>query len=232
MGPAMGVPAPEGSGPRPAVVPGAEAHGVNDPSRGIRRQLAGLGYAAAVPGYYHGHGPAGTGNDDGPTAAIGHTGRLGFTCGARDLAGGGRRAAGHAEYRPSADCCPGLLRRRNSRLAGRVPPRRPGGGSAVPSGPAAIRGTESRRPVHPIDLPWQIACPASFPYGGRDRTYASGRLAGMRARISYRGVNAQAKMYPGAGRSLTRLRRPMRHAEANRAAWDDAISFLSGHMGA
>src|SRR5579875_4229197 len=110
MGPAMGVPAPEGSGPRPAVVPGAEAHGVNDPSRGIRRQLAGLGYAAAVPGYYHGHGPAGTGNDDGPTAAIGHTGRLGFTCGARDLAGGGRRAAGHAEYRPSADCCPGLLR--------------------------------------------------------------------------------------------------------------------------
>src|SRR5579875_2635410 len=227
MGPAMGVVAPEGSAPRPPAVPGAGVCGVNDPSRGTRQQLAGLGYAAAVPGHHHGHGPAGTGNDDDLTEAIGHIGRPGFTCGARGLAGG-RRAAGHAGYRPSADCCPGccaggtpawLAACLRGDLAAAVlcPPGQPLFAELSPAGPCTLSA---------------CACSAPFLYGGRDRTYASGRLAGMRARISYRGVNAQARVYPGAGHSLTRPRRPMRHAEANRAAWDDAISFLCGHMGA
>ena len=77
---------PAGGGPHPAVVLGAEAYGVNSFIRGVQEKLAGLGYAVAVPDYYHGNGPAEPDNYDDFTEVKEHIGRLDFTRGARDLA--------------------------------------------------------------------------------------------------------------------------------------------------
>jgi carboxymethylenebutenolidase len=54
----------------------------------------------------------------------------------------------------------------------------------------------------------------------------------MRARIDSWQVDARVNVYPGAGHSFTCPRGPMRNAEADRAAWADAITFLSDQMGA
>ncbi len=86
MVPATEVLMPEGGGPHPAVVLGAEAYGVNNFIRGIQKKLVGLGYAVAVPDYYHGNGPRTESYDD-FTEVIEYIGRLDFTGGARDLAG-------------------------------------------------------------------------------------------------------------------------------------------------
>jgi carboxymethylenebutenolidase len=70
MAPATEVLLPEGDGPHPAVVLGAEAYGVNNFIRGIQEKPVGLGYAIAVPDYYHGDGPTDPENYDDFTEVI------------------------------------------------------------------------------------------------------------------------------------------------------------------
>jgi len=230
--PAAEVLMPDGSGPHPAVVLGAEAYGVNSFIRGVQEKLAGLGYAVAVPDYYHGNGPAEPDNYDDFTEVKEHIGRLDFTRGARDLAA----AVDALRAMPGVDprriavwgyCTGGTLAWLAACLRGDL-------AAAVlyfPSQPVfAELSRES--PVHPVDLLWQMTCPALFLYGDQDKLMPPGALADMRARIDYWKVDARVNVYPGAGHSFTCPRGPMRNAEANRAAWNDAITFLSEHMGA
>jgi carboxymethylenebutenolidase len=84
--PPRAVSMPDGSAPHPGVVIGAEAYGVNPFIHGVQQRLNRLGYAAAVPDYYHGQGPRDVEAYDDFTEVVEHIGRLDFTCGARDLA--------------------------------------------------------------------------------------------------------------------------------------------------
>ena len=84
--PPLAVSMPDGRAPHPAVVIGAEAYGVNPFIQGIQQRLNRLGYATAVPDYYHGQGPRAVEAYDDFTEVVEHIGRLDFTCGARDLA--------------------------------------------------------------------------------------------------------------------------------------------------
>jgi len=232
MGPATEVLMPEGSGPHPAVVLGAEAYGVNNFIRGVQEKLVDLGYAVAVPDYYHGNGPAEPENYDDFTEVKEHIGRLDFTGGARDLAGtvDTLRAMAGIDPRRIAVwgyCTGGTLAWLAACLRGDL-------AAAVlffPSQPVFAE-LNPGRPVHPIDLLWQITCPALFLYGDQDKLMPPDVLADLRARIDYWRVDARVEMYPGAGHSFTCPRGPMRNAEADRAAWNDAISFLSEKMGA
>ena len=232
MGPATEVLMPEGAGPHPAVVLGAEAYGVNNFIRGVQEKLLGLGYAVAVPDYYHGNGPAEPENYDDFTEVKEHIGRLDFTGGARDLAGtvDTLRAMPGIDPRRIAVwgyCTGGTLAWLAACLRGDL-------AAAVlffPSQPVFAELSPAR-PVHPMDLLWQLTCPALFLYGDQDKLMPADVLADLRARIDYWGVDARVEMYPGAGHSFTCPRGPMRNAEADRAAWNDAISFLSEQMGA
>jgi len=228
----MEVLVPEGSGPHPAVVLGAEAYGVNNFIRGVQEKLVGLGYAVAVPDYYHGNGPAEPENYDDFTEVKEHIGRLDFTGGARDLAGTVDTLRAMPGIHPRriavwGYCTGGTLAWLAACLRGDL-------AAAVlffPSQPVFAEISPAR-PVHPMDLLWQLTCPALFLYGDQDKLMPSDVLADLRARIDYWRVDAQVKMYPGAGHSFTCPRGPMRNAEADRAAWNDAITFLSEQMGA
>jgi carboxymethylenebutenolidase len=232
MWPAAEVLMPEGGGPHPAVVLGAEAYGVNTFIRGMQRRLVGLGYAVVVPDYYHGAGPAEAENYDDFTEVKEHIGRLDFTRGARDLAAAvdALRAMTEIDSRRIAvwGYCTGAT------LAWLAACLRGDLAAAVlyfPSQPV-FPELSPARPVHPVDLLWQLTCPALFLYGDQDRLMPPGTLADMRARIAYWQVDARVMVYPGAGHSFTCPRGPMRNAEADRAAWTDAITFLSDRMGA
>jgi carboxymethylenebutenolidase len=230
MGPAAEVLMPEGRGPHPAVVLGAEAYGVNTFIRGIQERLVSLGYAVAVPDYYHGAGPADAENYDDFTEVKEHIARLDFTRGARDLAA----AVGTLRAMPAIDsrriavwgyCTGATLAWLAACLRGDL-------AAAVlyfPSQPVFAELNPSR-PVHPVDLLWQLTCPALFLYGDQDKLLSADVLSDMHARIDHWQVDAQVNLYPGAGHSFTCPRGPMRNAEADRAAWHDAITFLSERM--
>ena len=169
---------PGGGGPHPAVVLGAEAYGVNSFIRGVQEKLAGLGYAVALPDYYHGNGPVEPDNYDDFTEVKEHIGRLDFTRGARDLAATVDAVRAMPGVDPRRVAVWGLLHRRDSRLADRVPARRPGGGGALLSEPAGIRGSwadHARAPGRPAlaaDLP------GAFPVRRPGRADAPRRASG------------------------------------------------------
>jgi dienelactone hydrolase len=54
-------------------------------------------------------------------------------------------------------------------------------------------------------------------------------LDDLRARIDRWGIDAEVSRYAGAGHSFSAPRGPLRHEEADRAAWDDAVAFLRAH---
>ncbi len=223
---------PEGAGPHPAVVLGAEAYGVNGFIRGVQEKLASLGYAVALPDYYHGNGPAEPDNYDDFTEVKEQIGRRDFARGARHLAAtvDAVRAMPGIDPRRVAVwgyCTGGTLAWLAACLRGDL-------AAAVlyfPSQPVFAELSPAR-PVHPVDLLWQLTCPALFLYGDQDRLMPPGALADLRARIGYWDVDARVNVYPGAGHSFTCPRGPMRNAEADRAAWTDATTFLADQMGA
>jgi carboxymethylenebutenolidase len=214
------------------VVLGAEAYGVNSFIRGIQEKLVGRGYAVAVPDYYHGDGPTDPENYDDFTEVKEYIGRLDFTGGARDLAGTVDALRSMPDIDPRRVAVWGYCT--GATLAWLAACLRGDLAAAVlyfPSQPVfAELGPTS--PVHPIDLLWQVTCPALFLYGDQDKLMSPRVLADMRERIDYWKVDARIQMYPGAGHSFTCPRGSMRNDEADVAAWNDAVTFLSEHMGA
>lgn len=227
--PPLAVSMPDGRAPHPAVVIGAEAYGVNPFIQGVQQRLNRLGYAAAVPDYYHGQGPRAVEAYDDFTEVVEHIGRLDFTCGARDLA----EAVDTLRATPGVDprrvcvwgyCTGGTLAWLAACLRGDV-------AAAVlffPSQPV-FRELGPRTPVHPVDLLWQLTCPALFLYGDRDPVMPPELLDDLRARIDRWGIDAEVRRYAGAGHSFSAPWGPLRHDEADRAAWDDAVAFLRAH---
>jgi carboxymethylenebutenolidase len=213
----------------PGVVLGAEAYGVNPFILGVRDRLVELGYAATVPDYYRGRGPEKVDSYDDFTEVVEHIGRLDFSRGARDLAG----AVDALRARPEVDagrvavwgyCTGGTLAWLAAALRGDI-------AAAVLFFPSQPRFHElgPHTPVHPIDLLWQLTCPTLFLYGDADPVMPPELLDDLRARIDGWGVDAEVRSYPGAGHSFTAPWGPMRHADADRAAWADAVAFLAAH---
>jgi carboxymethylenebutenolidase len=228
---AIEVALPAGPGPHPAVVLGAEAYGINDFIRGVQDRLLELGYASVVPDYYHGEGPKDREAYDDFTEVIEHIDRLDFTCGARDIAG----AVDDLRARPDIDssrvcvwgyCTGGTLAWLGACMRGDI-------AAAVlffPSQPV-FTDVGPRTPVHPIDLIWQLTCPTLFIYGDQDLVMPPELLEDLRARIDRWGVDAEVRRYAGAGHAFSAPWGPMRHAEADQAAWRDALAFLKTHTG-
>ena len=220
---------PAGSPPYPGVVIGAEAYGINPFILGIQERLVRLGFAVAVPDYYHGAGPTNVEAYDDFTEVVEHLSRLDFTSAARDLAD----TVDAMRSTPTVDprrvclwgyCTGGTLAWLAACLRGDV-------AAAVlffPSQPV-FHELGPKTPVHPMDLLWQVTCPTLFLYGDADPIMPPAQLDQLRARIDQWGVDAEVRLYPGAGHSFSAPWGPMRHDDADRAAWDDAVAFLNAH---
>lgn len=221
--------APDGPGPHPGVVIGAEAYGPNEFSHGVQTRLAELGFASVVPDYYDGGGPKNTEAYDDYEEVVHHIARLDFTRGARRLT----RAVDALRAEPHVDasriavwgyCTGATLAWLAACLRGDV-------AAAVlffPSQPVFEEITP-RTPVHPLDLLWQLTCPTLFVYGDQDVVMPAELLADMRARIAQWEVDAEVRVYPGAGHAFSAPWGPLRHEESDRRAWADAVAFLRVH---
>jgi carboxymethylenebutenolidase len=220
---------PDGPGPHPGVVIGAEAYGPNEFSHDVQTRLAGLGYASVVPDFYRGDGPQNTESYDDYEEVVAHIARLDFTDGARDLAA----AIDALRAEPDVDasrvavwgyCTGGTLAWLAACMRGDL-------AAAVlfsPSQPV-FEELSPRTPVHPLDLVWQVTCPTLFLYGDEDIVMPPELLDDLRARIEQWGVDAEVRIYPGAGHAFSAPWGPLRHEESDRRAWADAAAFLRNH---
>ncbi len=220
---------PPGRGPHPAVVLGAEAYGINDFIRGVQGRLVQLGYATVVPDYYHGRGPSNPEAYDDFTEVIEHIGRLDFTRGARDLGETvdvlrGRPDIVSGQVSVWGYCTGGTL----AWLAACTCSDLAAAVLFFPSQPL-FSDLGPNTPVHPMDLIWQLNCPTLFIYGDQDMVMPPELLEDLRARIDRWGVDAEVRRYPGAGHAFSAPWGPMRHAGADQAAWQDAVTFLRAH---
>jgi carboxymethylenebutenolidase len=90
---------------------------------------------------------------------------------------------------------------------------------------------DATRPVHVIDLVWNIRCPVMFAYGDLDQTMAPDALAALDRQLGQWGIEHEIKIYPGAGHAFSSPGFAMYNPEASRAAWEDGVAWATRHLG-
>jgi carboxymethylenebutenolidase len=228
-GPPPIVQLPTTGGPHPAVVLGAEAYGINPFIRGVQDQLTELGYATALPDYYHGAGPKNVEAYDDFTEVFEYMAALDFTCGARDLADAVDLLRSRPDVDPRRVCLWGYCT--GATLAWLAACLRSDIAAAVlffPSQPMFAEMTP-KTPVHPIDLLWQLPCPTLFLYGDADPVMPGELLDNIRRCIETWEIDADIRIYPGAGHAFSVPSGPLQNEDAYRSAWADAVRFLETH---
>jgi carboxymethylenebutenolidase len=88
----------------------------------------------------------------------------------------------------------------------------------------------AKRPVQPIDLLWNVACPMQLLYGDQD--FLVDVMPEIDRRLTQWGVEHEMRVYQGAGHAFSAPVPPLRHDAADRASWADATAFAARHLGA
>ena len=221
---------PHGAGPFPAVVIGAEGTGPNTFTRHLAATLAYLGYVAIVPDYYRGEGPPRPDDYDDFDALMSYIDALDFRravhdeCDALDYV----RALPYVDGTRIASwgyCTGGTL-------ALFVACLRPDLAASVvffPSQPT-FGEHDAKRPVDAVDLLWNIGCPILFLIGDQDVVLPSDQLDEFRGRLERWNVDAEVRVYPGAGHAFNAHGSSLYHQAADEQSWEDAIAFLGAHL--
>jgi carboxymethylenebutenolidase len=222
---------PRVAGPWPAVVLAAEAFGVNTFTRRVAATLAHRGYATLVPDYYRGEGPQDPEGYLDFTEVLEFIGDLDFRRATLDVIA----AIDYLKDLPSVrhdriavwGYCTGAT------LAMMAAALRPDLAAAVlffPSQPT-FDSLDAKRPVHPVDLLWNVGCPLLFMYGDQDPVMSPDQLSDLGKRLEEWGIDHTITIYPGAGHAFCAPVAPLRHDAADRASWADAGRFLAEHLG-
>jgi carboxymethylenebutenolidase len=222
---------PLAGGPHPAVAIGAEGTGINSFIRRLGATLAHLGYVVIVPDYYRGAGPPDPEAYDDFDTLMSHINALDFGRAVHDLLD----AIEFLHARDDVDgsrvaswgyCTGGTLALFAACL-------RPDLAAAVLFYPSQPRFDmlDAKKPVHVVDLLWNIPCPVLFIVGDQDVVYPPEQLTDVRRRFEEWGVNATIAEYPGAGHAFNAHGSSLYHQEADERSWEDAASFLAAHLG-
>ncbi|HVV30829.1 MAG TPA: dienelactone hydrolase family protein [Mycobacteriales bacterium] len=221
---------PNADGPRPAVVLAPEAFGINTFTRHVASELAAAGYVTVVPDYYRGHGLSNPESYTDFEEVTRFIDALDFTEATHDVLA----AVDHARDLPEVDaarvavwgyCTGGTL----AMLAASLDRRLAAGVLFFPSQPTFPELTP-KRPVQPVDLLWNVACPLLVIYGDQDPVVTPEVVADMRNRLDQWKIQHEFAMYPDAGHAFSAPVGPMRNADADAASWADAIRFLRTHL--
>jgi carboxymethylenebutenolidase len=222
--------APRLGGPWPAVVLAAEAFGINAFIRRVAAALAHRGYMTLVPDYYRGEGPTDPEGYLDFTEVVAFISDLDFRRATHDVIA----AIDYLRELPSVrhdriavwGYCTGAT------LAMLAAALRPDVAAAVlffPSQPT-FDALDAKRPVHPVDLLWNVGCPLLFIYGDQDPVMSPDQLSDLGKRLDEWGIDHTVKIYPGAGHAFSAPVAPLRHDAADRASWADAGRFLAAHL--
>ncbi|HEY3941720.1 MAG TPA: dienelactone hydrolase family protein [Acidimicrobiales bacterium] len=221
---------PSEEGRHPAVVLSTEAFGINDFTRHVASELAGQGYVVVVPDYYRGHGLSDPESYTDFSEVMEFIERLDFTQGTHDVLA----AVDYARARPDVDparvavwgyCTGGTL----ALLAAALDRQLAAAVLFFPSQPT-FPELNAKRPVQPIDLLWNVACPVLLIVGEEDQLLF-GMLPEFRRRFEQWHVEHEIKTYEGAGHAFSAPVPPLRNDAADKASWADALAFAARHLG-
>jgi carboxymethylenebutenolidase len=221
---------PTAGTPRPAIVIGAEGGGINQFIREVAATLAHIGYMALVPDYYRGVKMADPDDYSDIPSMMRMIDALDFRRAAHDFLDTIR----FARQLPTVNgkvaawgyCTGGTVAMFGACLDREL--------SAAmlfyPSQPRFDR-IDATRPVHVIDLVWNIRCPVMFAYGDLDQIMAPDALAALDRQLGQWGIEHEIKIYPGAGHAFSSPGFAMYNPEASRAAWEDGVAWATRHLG-
>ena len=221
---------PVGEGPFPGIAIGAEGTGINRFILGVGTSLAKEGYVVAVPDYYRGAGPADPEALDDIEGLMACINALDFRRATHDLLD----AVGHLRHLPYVDhgriatwgYCTGATL---ALLAAELDPRVAASVCFYPSQPT-FDVLDDRRPVHPIDLLWNLHGPLMLLVGDQDVVLTPDALAEVRRRLDVWNVDHRIAIYPGAGHAFCTEDPMFFHEEAARHGWSDALDFLEERL--
>jgi carboxymethylenebutenolidase len=218
---------PDGHAPVAGVVVAPEAQGINHFIRDVGARLAREGYLAAVPDYYHGHGPE---DPDSLTSLAdlpviqGVIDALDFRQGSEDMLA----AVDHLHQTERLEqvavwgyCTGGTLAMMAACQERSVD-------AAVlfyPSQPRFPQITP-KRPQHPIDLVWQLRKPVLLVVGDEDPVWPADLIADIAHRCDQWSIPLEVSVYEGAGHTFAGHFEDWHRAEAAAEAWVQAIDFL------
>ena len=222
--------APGGEGPHPAIVLAAEAFGINEFTRRVASELAAEGYLVVVPDYYRGNGLRDPESYTDFTEVMEFIDALDFGQGTHDV----MAAIDYVRGRPDVDprrvgvwgyCTGGTL----AMLAASLDRGLAGAVLFFPSQPT-FPDLSPKRPVQPIDLLWNVACPVLLILGDQDEVLF-GMVPEFRRRFEQWHVEHEIRVYEGAGHAFSAPVPPLRDDAADRASWSDALAFAARHLG-
>jgi carboxymethylenebutenolidase len=214
---------------RPAIVLSTEAYGINEFTHRVASDLAAEGYVVVVPDYYRGHGLSDPENYSDFTEVMQFIDELDFGQGTHDI----MAALEYARTRPDVDpdrvgvwgyCTGGTL----AMLAASLDRHLAAAILFFPSQPTFPELT-AKRPLEPIDLLWNVACPVLLIIGEDD--FLFDLVPEYRRRFEQWHIEHQINTYKGAGHAFSAPVPPLRNDEADKASWVDALAFAARHLG-
>jgi carboxymethylenebutenolidase len=221
---------PSHQGPGPAIVVSPEAFGINEFTRRVASELCDAGYVVVVPDYYHGNGLENPESYTDFSEVFEFMEALDFGQGAHDIMAGIDYARSLPEVDPErvgvwGYCTGSTLAMLATSLYRRL-------AAAVwffPSQPTFPELTP-KRPVHALDLLWNVVCPVLLIIGDQDDLLVP-VIPEFQRRFEQWGVDHDIRIYSGAGHAFSAPVPPLRNDGADRASWADAMAFVGRHLG-
>jgi carboxymethylenebutenolidase len=219
---------PAADGIFPGIVMGAEGTGINRFITEVGRKLAHLGYVTIVPDYYRGAGPPDPDDVSDVPLLIRYIDGIDFRLASQDMQSGfdyllGLPYVDGSRIGTWGYCTGGTLAMMaaclNRELAASV--------WFFPSQPVFER-IDAGRPVHPMDLVWNIHCPVLVFYGDNDIVMSAELLAELERRFLQWDIDYTLKVYPGAEHAFTGDY--AYNEEADKDSWSMATQFADRHL--
>ena len=222
---------PDGSGPFPAIVIGAEGTGVNAFIQRVAASLAHAGIVSVVIDPYRFDGPPDPEDYTDFDALMAFINKLDFVRATQDMLTG----LEHARALPTVDpervgvwgYCTGATL---ALLAACVDQQLAAAVLFYPSQPVFDR-LGDLTPAHPMDLLWGIRARTLVLYGDNDIVMPAGRLAELRRRFDAWHVAHELAVYPGAGHAFCSEARPLFDQRAADEGWQRALAFALDALG-
>lgn len=221
---------PEGRGPFPAIVFGQEAMGFNQFGWDVATRMAARGFVTITPDYFRGAGPSKPDDYSDFTEVMAAIGALDFRQGAYDVMAGADWLRAQPQVDPErvavwGYCTGGTL----AMMAAALDRRLAGAVLFFPSQPR-FEELNDKRPAHPVELIWNIACPVLMIYGDQDPVAPPELQAQMRREFERWGIEADFRVYPGAGHAFSAPAPHMHNAAASEGAWAAATEFVDARL--
>jgi carboxymethylenebutenolidase len=222
---------PDGPGPFPAVVIGAEGTGVNRFIQRVGASLAHAGIVTVVIDPYRFDGPPDPEDYTDFDALMAFINKLDFVRAAQDMLTG----VEHARALPTVDpervgvwgYCTGATL---ALLAACIDQQLAAAVLFYPSQPVFDQ-LGDLTPAHPMDLLWGIRARTLWLYGDNDVVMPADRMAELRRRLEAWNVAHELAVYPGAGHAFCSEARPLFDQQAADEGWSRAVAFALDALG-